>query len=548
MERKLELETLNVEELVKKNNMQPVTNPIFFSRNGVPSDDGLLSNTIFGVTKEERSGIFAYIDLQDWFLDPLSYRIWGMMDNKIKACVHGTKKFKIQNGELVEDENGGSGVNFLRLNFEKLKIKETDSSKRTDNIKFIETNYKAGTLFIKKYVVIPAFYRDVNSGNTSVGVGDVNKLYDSLIIAVNSIREAKDYGIQLSYSVNGRIQEILLNIYNWFTAEPNIGKKFGIIRRAVLSKTADYASRLVLSAPNLRVENLEDLIADVEHVAVPMASLCSNLYPFVLFWIRRFFENEFAGRATYPVIKKGAKEVTYLPIKDIEQEFSDNKIKKQLDRFIRGWSNRFIPVEIPVMDEKNKNAKYYMQFRGNHDKQDNIKDGDVNTSPIANRRLTWCDLIYMACVDMSADKVALITRYPINDYFGQFPQKIRVSSTKETEPMYVNLYGEMKFYKNYPMIREEDIEDNTSNKFIDTLNMCNVHLKIIGGDYDGDQVTIKIAYTEEANEELRKYIESKGFYVGLGASAVRESSNEAIQTIYNLTLVLSDTQLSDPIF
>ena len=38
-----------------------------------------------------------------------------------------------------------------------------------------------------------------------------------------------------------------------------------------------------------------------------------------------------------------------------------------------------------------------------------------------------------------------------------------------------------EFYKNYPYIRQEDIGVNTSNKFIDTLNISNLYLDGIGG-------------------------------------------------------------------
>ena len=37
------------------------------------------------------------------------------------------------------------------------------------------------------------------------------------------------------------------------------------------------------------------------------------------------------------------------------------------------------------------------------------------------------------------------------------------------------------YYKNYPYIRQEDIGKNTSNKFIDTLNISNLYLDGIGG-------------------------------------------------------------------
>ena len=61
--------------------------------------------------------------------------------------------------------------------------------------------------------------------------------------------------------------------------------------------------------------------------------------------------------------------------------------------------------------------------------------------------------------------------------YNQFPSFIRISSTRETEPIYYN----NNFYKNYPKIREEDIGSDTSDKFIDSLIMSNLMLKAIGG-------------------------------------------------------------------
>ena len=106
------------------------------------------------------------------------------------------------------------------------------------------------------------------------------------------------------------------------------------------------------------------------------------------------------------------------------------------------------------------------------------------------------------------------------------------------------------FYKNYPMIRQEDIGSNTSNKFVDTLNICNAFLKAIGGDYDGDMVTVKGVYSEESNKELQKYMDSKSFYISLGGQNVRTLEAEGRQSLYSLTKVLpeDENKLSNPTF
>lgn len=537
-EKHLEVELIDPQKLIKVNELQEVTNPVFFVRDGVPYPDGLLSYEIFGISKDDRANRFAYIDLYDYFLNPLIYKKWTRMDSKIRDLVHGTKNFKItSSGELEVDENGETGLKFLKKNIDKIRIKSTDSSKRDINIKFIYEN--KDKMFIKQLIVIPAFYRDVLSNGGYVGVGDINKLYSNLLMAVRTLKETADYGIDMSDACRGRIQELILNIYDWLTKEPNIAGKRGILKRSVLSKTADYGSRLVLSAPQLKVENLDDLPVDLDYCLVPLASICDNLFPFIVFWVRRFFENEFQNRKYAIQLDNG--KIDYITVKDPQIEFSDERIKKEMKRFMKGFSNRFIPIEIP--NEEGIKGKY-MYFKGNLATIDQVTHNPEPKPELYTRRLTWCDLFYMAAVEMSKDKVALITRYPMDSYFNQFPMKVHVSSTVTTVPMYVN----NTFYPNYPDIKESDILTNTSNKFIDTLNITNLRLKSIGGDYDGDQVTVKIAFTKEANEELLKHMNSKANFINLGGKSVIEPTNEAIQSLYNLTLVLPNTPLTEPKF
>ena len=67
-------------------------------------------------------------------------------------------------------------------------------------------------------------------------------------------------------------------------------------------------------------------------------------------------------------------------------------------------------------------------------------------------------------------------------------------------------------------------------------------------DFDGDQVTVKLVYSVEANEELKKFKDSNGQFMTLNGINGRKADKEAIQAMYNLTLVLPDTKLTDPEF
>ena len=538
---------LDIEDFIKKNDVKEISNPIFFNQNKLPTSDGLLSNEIFGITKEERANRFGYIDLHGTFLHPLVYKVWSALDKNVKSIVHGIDNFVIDsNGQFKQDPNGKTGIKFIKDNINKIKIRSTDSTKRDRVIEFL--NISKPLMFITKYPVIPAFYRDVNTEGGKVGVGDINKYYNSIIIASKALAEAQDYGLSISNSQAGRMQEMLLQVYNYFGAGNPDAKgsgvgmpsKFGIIRRANLSKTTDYSSRLVITSPELKVEKLDDIEADMDYSVVPLASLSINFLPYMIFWLRGFFENEFSTRTTYTVHMKDGK-VKEIPIQDYQIAFSDERIKDEINRFAHGYSNRFIPVKVPTLDKK---LNVYMHFKG----RASTSPDDTEQGEIINRRLTWCDLLFMAASEVTADKHILITRYPIDSFYNQFPTKVKVQSTIETEPMTVVSAGMKKFYKKYPKIREEDIEKDTSNKFIDSLNMCNGYLDSIGGDYDGDQVSVKGIYSAEANAELDQQMNSKIHYIGLDGISVMDVGKEAKQSLYCLTMVLPNSNLTDPQF
>ena len=108
------------------------------------------------------------------------------------------------------------------------------------------------------------------------GVGEINKLYSALMVSVRALKESSDYGLSLASSTRARVQEIMLQIYNWFGMGTTIDgqatpamlpSKNGLISRAGKRKTTDYGVRAVISAPNLRVERLEDMPVTLDYTA-----------------------------------------------------------------------------------------------------------------------------------------------------------------------------------------------------------------------------------------------------------------------------------------
>ena len=555
-EKRLDVKLRDVDDFIKKNDVKEIKNPIFFVRNGIPTSDGLLSNEIFGITKEERANIWGYIDLLGHYLHPFIYKIWCRMDGNIKNIVHGIKSYTLtKEGYIVEDPTGkgGTGLDWLYKNMPKIKIKPTESRSRKNNITFIEAN--RSKLFISKMLVQPPFYRDVLSNKGRTEVGQLNKYYASLLIATKSLRETQDFGFNLGDSAKGRVQECLLSIFKCITGtsgDPQDGTgltgKVGIINNS-LARTVDMGTRLVLSAPELKVERLEDLMTDTEHCALPLASAIVNFKPFVVFAVKRYFDNEFGNSELIPVLYKD--KLVYGKIKNAKAIYSDERIEHEINEYINCFSNRFKPIQVEIELENGKTVAGSIRFKGKFVKPNEVlrvqKEGDILAdSSLINRPLTWLDVLYLAANEAVQDKCVLITRYPIDSAYNQIPQKVRISTTKEIEPVLVS----GKFYRWYPKIKASDISTNTSNKFIDTLNISNLLIGGMGADYDGDTVGIKGVWLQESNEELMKFIKSKSHYINFSGGNFRSPSNEAIQSLYSMTKILPQdlSKITDPEF
>ena len=547
MERKFHIEQLDQQKLIKVNDLPQVTNPVIFNASA-PTSDGLLSNELFGITKDERSGIYGFIDLGEYFINPFYYKIWLKIDRNLRSCVYETQNFKItSDGYLEPDENGETGIKFLIKNIDKINFKNT---KKDTILKALMDAKKENKLFTNKFVIIPPYYRDVDhKSGGRVSIGEINKLYVNLLNNIRALSEMQDYGLSISGGLRGKIQDIMREIYNWFTVgESVVGgehtgagifKKFGIIRRSVMSKTTDYSARLVLSAADINVDKKEDLMVDMNYSAIPLSAICVIAYPFIIHQLRQLFTNEFAGQLYYSYIDKDG-EAKRVELDNPQLAFSDDRFDKELNEFIHGYSNRLKPVLVP-----NKEGKYIpIRFKGYSITEDDYAKGTRENNNMIERKMTWMDVFYMAAVEATQDKMCKITRYPIDSHFNQLYTKIHVNSTVNKEPMVID----GKFYKWYPKIRDEDIGKDTSNIFVDTCQISNPYCKMMGADYDGDQVTISMPFSIEANQELENHLNSASQFIGLNGENTRQSTNEAIQAMYNMTLVLPGDKLTNPEF
>lgn len=517
----MKLDLMDMRKVIIVNGLKPVSNPILFESGNVPTPDGLLSLEIFGTTSRERKDNFAFIELNDYFIHPFAYKLLIRLDRRIESIVKGTKRFIInEEGQLVEDEEkGNTGCAWLYKNWNKVKFNRNESNVRNERINLIEA-YSKDVIFIRQWIVIPAFYRDVNFQNADAGQishNELTDLYCKLLRFCNLLESSSEFDFIVN-STKGKVQDTLVEIYNYFKGK--LEKKNGLIRKSLLGKSIDYGVRAVIAAPEFNTNKYDENIVSFTHCAIPISLICTLFFPFMLHELRNFFKeqyellnNKISDLSEYNPKLSGSADLI-----DFNFYYNEDYYKKLMDVFTRSYEDRFKKVEIPLKQEQ----PYPIYYKIRLQKEDGTE---------IVRDMTYTDVLFIAANRAASDKHVFLTRYPITNHLGSIPSKINISSTTQTDKLYYN----GKLFKFYPRIDLSMTPKEVSTYFYDVLKMSNVLLKAFGGDYDGDQLSIKGIFSQEANAECDRIVRGKANILDINASNVRKSTNECIQTLYTLT-------------
>jgi hypothetical protein len=520
------------DEVIERNKLRPVTSAIMFEKGNVPNERGLFSNEIFGNTSEERKKTYAYIDLQRKFFHPYAFECLCALHSNAKKVSAGIGRWKIEEGKLKavspqeEDYNqAGTGLRWLINHYQELAMEKNDSYIHNERVKLL-TSSSDKEIFISKWIVIPVFYRDANFSGHTRDIPEINDHYKKLIQFVNALKAPSM--MEYSNHTENSIQETLVTIRNF--GQSKIEGKRGFLKQYVIGKTTVYGARSVICQPIYRnATTPDDIMIDIFHSGFPIATCCSMAYPFIEHWILDFFSKEFETREKKQILVKdrdGNYQLQFAKIGDVMARYNPSYIETKVEQYMSTYGSRFEPLTIPMAD----GTDAYMLFTGRPYSKDPRNPAAPST---ARRAMTWTDLLYLACVETLefGGKMAYITRYPLEDYFGTFPSMVRVTSTLEHEPMEIN----GKKYPFYPKVETNITQDEASTRFIDTVSMDNVYLEGLGGDYDGDTISEKVCFTEEANDEAFKIMNDSTHFVSISGKLMRMVGNEAYLTYYNMT-------------
>ena len=522
---------------IAMNGIKEVTNPINFDRGGIPTVDGLFSEYIFGITTDERRLTWAYIDLGCKVIHPYIFYVLTSIQQNIKEVFEGKGSWKVtEAGALVAAKENDSdydedntGVDWFVKHYKDMKFKKNDSRERNEKIDLLAT-LKPEDIIISKWLVIPVFYRDLETKDGPLKIPPINKEYMSLIRYAQSVKYESMEMDMMTNLTKYNIQITLCNIQTYF--QEIVQKSDGFFKQYVLGKNPDYGVRSVISCPVLtEYDKPDDMPIDINTTGFPLSAVFSMLFPFVQRWIYNWFLN---STETVGTLHLGEDDKSYRLI-DAGSKFTPDYIAKKISSWIDNYESRFEVITLEVA--YNKNGKEVVEekpikFSGIPYSDD---PNNPNTSQICDRYMTWTDIFYIAAVECAEDKYAWVTRYPMTTYLRTFPTKIFVLSTVKTSPCRMNINGEVKIYKYYPIIdlRKSTLEVSTA--FNETVNMANSILDSIGGDYDGDTISTKAVYSIEANQEVNRILYEPSHFLRNSGNLVAAMTNEGTLTLYNMT-------------
>jgi len=270
--KEIKLQLLDINEFIKRNDIKQVTSTEILLRKGTPHPDGLWSEKIFGLMgSKERYERFGYIDLHEKTIHPEVYPIIETLSTDIKNLLNCKHRYILEDGKLITNSSGKTGINFFIEIFDKLDFESLPQKDNTDAIvTFLKKN--RDLIFVDKWLVIPAAIRDLHFDPTSsrISYSEINTYYLDLLRLVN-MRDQFDTEFYLN-NVNEHLQKISTWIKNKQSG------KHGVFRGLLLRKVTDFSARCVITI---------DTSIPLGKIGVPWHTLFVLYEPFCFHYIMK---------------------------------------------------------------------------------------------------------------------------------------------------------------------------------------------------------------------------------------------------------------------
>lgn len=419
---------------------------------------GLFSPDIFGVTEDQRTTNFAFINLNAYVMFGGPLDVMRRVDSKIfNCCTTSTTLYIIDNGELrlataddidTEETPMGYGPEYLYQNWDKIdkrKYLKTSGKYANNELKAVLSKYTREQIFTHYQYVEAIAYRD-EQGDSSILTNDTNILLADLIrysniISNNNLAEHRT-------DIVIKIQQKVLEIFDLISSR-DIGPH-GNFRTNILSKAVDDSSRMTILPVVYKSRKLGKSRLGVEGEGIPIQHLVANFRDFVVKYSKDFIENLY-DNGYFGNLDHTRLDAFY------DKEFLEDAIAKMDDPYFR--ISNFDKIQsdgtVGVMEIE-------LDYADNED--DEFKH--------IKKPLSWIEFFYIVLeryIDVYNSKALWTTRYPVDSMLSSQPFKPVTLTLAAKYLKHVNFMG--FHYDEYPFVNDW-IKENYQDKIFE--NGCRV--------------------------------------------------------------------------
>ncbi len=469
--------------------------------------EGLFSTAIYGeIGSKERNTRFGYIDLGIKLLHPLVYQHAISLNTLYKDIIHGTvyAVFDEEIKDFVKVENdsitsGKTGLHFFLDHVEKLDLIKGQSDQRDFKIDMLK-RYSTKDNLIQYLLVLPAGLRDYVIKNGKPSEDEVNDKYRAMLsIASNLINMNISKSNLADYNaIIIRMQKIFLEIYLHF--KTILSDKKGFIQDKWGKRAVKYGTRNVITPMTKLLHNM-----DGEN-KIGFNDTVVGLYQYV--------------NGINPITKNKLNEVFISKLLDPNSDqaylFNKDTLKPEpvalKPKTLREWTT-FEGLDGILHKLGQDDIRYDGVRLDDHypvlvrDKGDNIdlyfpNDNIENVKGL--RPITYMELLYLTIYDIRKKYPATLTRYPVTGVGSTYLTNIHVKTSVIDRTINLTMNGVTKSVYGYPKLNE---------KPFNSVSPHYTRLGRLGGDHDGDTVSINFLMLDDPLEERDELFNDIKYYV-----------------------------------
>lgn len=491
--------------------------------------DGLFSTQTFGVVgSDARMTKEAYIDLKISIIHPTVFNALMQMRGFYRDIMSGREfaRWDDEIKDFVRSDviEGYTGYEFFVTYLKQIEFENRPSTRRQQSIRLVE-KYRENML-LDKILVIPAGLRDVEVDASGRPTSDeVNEYYQRLLAISNTINLSTVKISPEAYNTQRMaLQNCFNDIYDYFSKIIE-GKKNLMMGKWASRKTND-GTRNVITAMDTSVTTLDDDgNIDLNDTLVGLYQAARALRPVTLFQLRNGWLAQCFSVPGAPARLTNTKTLRSEYVDLTGETYTRWLSNEGLEKFIAGFKEGSIR-HAPVMIEGHFLGLMYRGPDGTFKVIHGIDELPPGRDPKDCRPITVAELIYHALYPVANNYYGLVTRYPITGPGSVYPTKIYLKST-------------IKGDKRVPLDDQwEPIPGAVAHQFpvvdgefFNSLSPHPSRLGGMGGDYDGDMCSLTVAYTDEATEEIKGFLNSKRGYVGTDGQFIVDVNTDTIKYV-----------------